>query len=1261
LALSVNSAAVGATFGFAAAAVEGAADSVTLTVSDLTAGTVTLNDIETINIVSNGDENTATLSANSATVLNISGAGGLDLTATAAYAKTINASTMTGWLTVTAANSTSNTITGGSGDDWLTGSGGNDVLTGNAGDEIITSGAGNDSISAGDGDDSVVVAGNLNSYDTVSGGAGTDDLSFTTAGIALRQTAGAVHAGVTDFETVTVSDALAGNLNTAYIQAGITGVTLTEGSSANIVTFEAGTKTLTLGTANTGILTVSDTGIATTDALTISLKSTDNSLNAKDLTITGFESVTIAAGSYSSGQTVGAITVTGDSSSTGVQTPATLTLTGSTSFTTSTSVGTGVINLGATTGTGVINASAMTGNFVMAAAAVGVTSIVGGSGNDTLLGTSGNSVLTSTIDGGAGNDAITGGSYKDSILGGDGNDTITGSDGNDYISAGAGTDRLSFTPALFTAAQTVDGGDGTDTLYFTGTTGTVTDAAFANKTLIETISSASTGRVQVELGALSTAAGVKTVTFAGTTTVVGSGVADSLTVPATFTGSTLAVSLGSTFIAGDTTSVLASAYTGTLTVTAAGSGAFATQTTKPTITGGTGTADKMNLVAATYTAGDFVNVSGIENITITNATTPVSATIPLSSGNLSSGKTLTINGSAIVDSALSLIVDGTDINAGQLIVTGSTGADSIVGSASTTAGDSLVGGTGNDIFQFAAANLASSDTVSGGDGTDVLTISGAGTLTDTQFTNISSVETLNFGNNNETITLGALAAAAGIATVTDGTGATTLNVGSGFTNNLTVALSTGADTVSAGTYTGALTVTVAAATSITSTDTVTAGTGTSDTLRVTFANDGLASADLVGYTGFETIKSYSDVATGAIYLNDTNIASAKSLTADFTANATTIVTISAAAESNGSVTILTGGGADVITASVSSYGDSISAGSGNDSITIATAQLTSNDTINGGEGTDDFITFSDAGTVADVAFSNVSNVERVVLATGTNTLVAGAEFQEAGAATIVGTSGADSITIGSGVTRNITVNMLSAAGGNDSVVATGYTGALTVTTTEAGLTSDDTVTGGSGTDTLLVTITNASTLTASDLSKVTKFEVIKTVGDELTSTITLSDANAVSSSITVDTTSFITAANQITVDASGEDDSTLVYIGGAGINVVTGTSLGDTITGGAAADTIYGGAGNDSISGGSGNDSIVAGTGVDTLTGGAGNDTFQINSTGFETGNLSPAVVYYGGVVASGSSVSTAGFDKITDFGAGDSGILEETAEKHAG
>ena len=54
------------------------------------------------------------------------------------------------------------------------------------------------------------------------------------------------------------------------------------------------------------------------------------------------------------------------------------------------------------------------------------------------------------------------------------------------------------------------------------------------------------------------------------------------------------------------------------------------------------------------------------------------------------------------------------------------------------------------------------------------------------------------------------------------------------------------------------------------------------------------------------------------------------------------------------------------------------------------------------------------------------------------------------------------------------------------------------------------------------------------------------------------------------------------------------------------------------------------------------------MTGGAGNDTFQINSTGFETGTLSPAVVYYGGVVASGASVSTAGFDKITDFGAGD-------------
>jgi len=346
------------------------------------------------------------------------------------------------------------------------------------------------------------------------------------------------------------------------------------------------------------------------------------------------------------------------------------------------------------------------------------------------------------------------------------------------------------------------------------------------------------------------------------------------------------------------------------------------------------------------------------------------------------------------------------------------------------------------------------------------------------------------------------------------------------------------------------------------------------------------------------------------------------------------------------VTILTGGGDDAITASVSTYGDSISAGAGNDNITIATAQLTSNDSIDGGSGSIDTITFSDNGTIADVAFSNVSNIEKVVLGSGANTLVAGVEFQDSGAATIVGSSSADAITIGSGVTRNITIDL--AAAGSDSVVATGYTGSLTINIDEANLTSGDTLTGGSGQDILNITMSTNSASSSTDLSKVTKFETIKTVGDVSGASIVLSDANAASSSITVNTTSVTSATYTFSLDASLEDDSTLIYIGGNGKNTVIGTTLGDTITGGSASDTITGGAGNDSISGGSGDDSIVGGTGVDTMTGGAGNDIFQINSTGFETGTLSPAVVYYGGVVASGSSVSTAGFDKITDFGAGD-------------
>jgi hypothetical protein len=170
------------------------------------------------------------------------------------------------------------------------------------------------------------------------------------------------------------------------------------------------------------------------------------------------------------------------------------------------------ITLGSATGTGTIDASELTGAFKQSAQAVGVTTITGGSGADTILGGD----LASTLSGGAGIDDITGGSKADVIKGGDGDDVLQGSAasvGNyDTVSGGAGKDTFKYTDAELVKEVTLDGGDGADTLSIQDLSA-VTDADLTGVTSMETITSAATG-LSVTLGAEAAEAGIATVTLA---------------------------------------------------------------------------------------------------------------------------------------------------------------------------------------------------------------------------------------------------------------------------------------------------------------------------------------------------------------------------------------------------------------------------------------------------------------------------------------------------------------------------------------------------------------------------------------------------------------------------------------------------------------------------------------------------------------------------------------------------------------------------
>jgi Ca2+-binding RTX toxin-like protein len=78
-------------------------------------------------------------------------------------------------------------------------------------------------------------------------------------------------------------------------------------------------------------------------------------------------------------------------------------------------------------------------------------------------------------------------------------------------------------------------------------------------------------------------------------------------------------------------------------------------------------------------------------------------------------------------------------------------------------------------------------------------------------------------------------------------------------------------------------------------------------------------------------------------------------------------------------------------------------------------------------------------------------------------------------------------------------------------------------------------------------------------------------------------------------------------DLTGTGVRTVTADGGAGNDTINGSATGVSLLliGGAGNDTLTGGRGNDTLDGGEGNDVLTGGKGLDTLNGGAGNDTLD--------------------------------------------------------
>jgi Ca2+-binding RTX toxin-like protein len=344
------------------------------------------------------------------------------------------------------------TITGGSGNDTLAGGGGNDTLAGGAGNDSITGGAGNDTITGGEGNDSITpeagtdnvsggagndtviydTAGDLSNIDVVTGGDGTDTLSFT----AQIVDDAAAFSTVSGFEIFDVSF---GAIDT------ITMSNFTNNAFTTISYGVVGNSTATLNNVGASVTDVIITAAAagedyefnrlvdsTTNAINITHSAT-GTISVTDLNFPNEETITVNSGALATDDVTYTNADFTDATS--------LTVTGLGDFIiTNAPTGTLLASVDATGTSGAV--TVLNSNAVVATSATGGSAALtytGGMRVDTIEGGSAVDVLI----GGAGNDIINGNGGADTTLsGGTGNDTINGGSGADTITGGAGTDVL---------------------------------------------------------------------------------------------------------------------------------------------------------------------------------------------------------------------------------------------------------------------------------------------------------------------------------------------------------------------------------------------------------------------------------------------------------------------------------------------------------------------------------------------------------------------------------------------------------------------------------------------------------------------------------------------------------------------------------------------------------------------------------------------------------------------------------------------------
>ena len=856
---------------------------------------------------------------------------------------------------------------------------------------------------------------------------------------------------------------------------------------------------------------------------------------------------------------------------------------------------TGTGNAASQTTSGVFTVDS-TGKAVSSAIAVPANSTYGDSGTLQLALSNGKAtsaavaVTDSTPNTVASNTTFTLTTGANSFTGNSGNDTFDGS--------------LSGTSMTFGAADSLDGGAGTDSLTVQiNATGTYQALALKN---IENISLIDTyGATLSLLGAT----GVTSVTSNGSTVATTVSNIGSLNTGLGVTNS----AVGATFTF--TSSVVSgSSDTATLTLNGQTDGTDIIDGVETLNIVSSGSANALKLTTAA--AAKYV-ITGDQTLNLKDLPSTV----------------LTVDASA----ATAGVTFNSDQSSASTI-TGGSGNDSITLKGTNVNSDKVDLGAGNDTVVF-SANLATTDTVNGGDGNDTLTASSANltgysapaTPTITNFETLkvsdalaadltvanvqaSGISTLNLatgtGGTATTVTMASgamtvkLGAALGAAlTLTDTGTATTDSMA--LTNSGSVDVFAGKNLIVNGyetiTINGSGTGT--ATTQTVGTITSTADTGGTTTVNFSGSNKfttGIITAakiDASGLTGSANFSNSGNQPVGVTSIigssnGDILVGSSTATSIDGGAGNDTIT------GADGNDTLVGGDGNDSITAGAGK--DNINAGAGTDTIVLGD-NYTSGDVINGGDGTDTLsitnasVTIVNALSISAVNALNsgLTNVERLTISDQLGQSLDIARIKSLDYIKLA--SGATDVTL-SGLAANTTIS-------NTGAVSTGLTATLADAT--------------SSTDVLNIRLVNAADVTVAALTT-TDIETVNIDTSEATATDTVRVNTITTATFTGATTLNITGTEKLTITGNigtatinASTSTGGVVLTGAATGsamTITGSTAADSITGGVASDNISGGAGADTLLGGAGADTINGGTGADSITGGAGLDVISFGA-----------------------------------------------------